>query len=177
MTFKVVRRPRVDVDLRGYVQSHGLDVPKRGVWHDTESSDAAGIRDIQGIADFWHRQDKGYGAHIIIDEEGNSGLCANMDQITWAVANRNTGTVSIELIGFARFVPSVWLARPAQLDKLAKWMAWINLEWDINLRFDVEKGWSGHRDQPNQTHTDPGPWFPKSLVLTKARRYRAEGWM
>lgn len=171
-----VRQPRVDLDCRGEVATHGWHDPVRGIWHDTESHDLWGIRDLQGVVDYWKSQDRGYGAHLIIDAEGLTALCANPNEVTWHTGMRNTGSYGIELIGLASFTAKLWLGRKKQLDKLARWMAWLNLEHDILLRFGTSYGWSGHRDQPNQTHTDPGRFFPKGRVIRLAQQYRAEGW-
>lgn len=182
MTKKVLRRPRVDLDARGRIQTHGHMVPVRGDWHTTECGDAAGIRELEGVVAFWERQALGYGAHVIIDADGNSALCADPGEVTWHTESRNTGMVGIELIGFARFSPKVWWLRRAQLDKLAKWIAWLNLEYGIPIRFSTASGWSGHIDQTYaydlpSGHTDPGRFFPKGYVLAKAAKYRAGGWM
>ncbi len=171
-----VRKPLVQLDARGRVQTHGTHVPIRGIWHDTESHDLAGTRDLEGIVAFWRQQAAGYGAHLIIDKDGNTAQCADFDKVTWHTGGRNTGSIGIELVGFARFVPSVWWTRRKQLDKLAKWIAYLNLEYEIPIRFHVDKGWSGHRDQPAQSHTDPGPWFPKNYVIRRAKQFRANGW-
>ena len=176
MAKQLSHRPRVDLDARGRIETHGNQLVKRGVFHDTESHDAAGIRDLEGIVRFWQGQGLGYGAHLIIDKAGNSALCANPEHITWAVARRNTGSFHIELIGFARFTPKLWRARPAQLEKLARWMAWLNYHYEIPLHFGINYGWSGHRDQPNQTHTDPGRFFPRTRVLRRANELRKSGW-
>lgn len=173
---KTVRRPRIDLDALGRVATHGFHVPRRGIWHSTESSDYAGIRDLEGIVAYWGRQGRGLGSHVIIDKAGNSALCVPPGKIAWHVGGRNTGSVGIELIGFARFTPTLWFVRRAQLDKLARWMAWLDFFYGIPLRFGVERGWSGHGGQPNQTHWDPGPWFPKKYVLRLACRYRENGW-
>lgn len=171
---KAVRRPRIDVDVN--VATHGVQFPVRGVVHTTEGSDANGTKDITGVAAFWKRQGLGLGAHVLIDKAGNSGLGADPDEITWAVAGRNTGSVHIELIGYARFKRFQWLRRRKQLDKLARWMAWLSLEYGIKLKRDANFGWSGHRDQPNANHTDPGPYFPWPKVLKLARKYHKDGW-
>jgi hypothetical protein len=149
------------------------------VWHSTESHDAAGIRDLQGIVHFWRGQHLGYGAHIIIDKDGNSAFCADPTRTTWAVQSHNTGGVHIELVGFAKFQPKTWFLRRKQLHKLARWMAWLNLEYGIPLRFSVNHGWSRHADQSKVyggTHWDPGRGFPTKYVLRLAASYRAEGW-
>lgn len=174
-----VRRPRVDLDARGLIETHGRQRPVRGVFHSTECGDAQGISELTGVVRFWRNQGLGYGAHVIIDRDGNSALCANPNEECWAVENRNGGTVSIELVGFARFTPKLWWARPRQLDKLARWMAWLALEYDIPLRFHVDRGWSRHADQSRVyggSHWDPGPFFPMGWVIRKAVVYRREGW-
>lgn len=174
-----VRRPIINVDGRAYVTPHGRHVPKRGVWHSTECGDLRGLSDLKGVANFWKQQGRGYGAHLIIDKDGNSALCCNFDDIAWAVENHNTGTISVELIGFARFGLASWLLRRKQLDKLSRWMAWIRKEYGIPLDFNVNKGWSRHADQSKAfggTHTDPGVGFPYRMVLRKARAYYKHGW-
>lgn len=173
---RTVKRPSVELDARGKVETHGHHDLVRGIWHDTESHDFAGIQDLQGIVNFWNRQGKGYGAHVIIDKDGNSALCANPNEITWHTGLRNTGSWGMELVGLARFSTHLWVVRYKQLQKAAKWMAWLNLEFDVPLRFDIEHGWSGHRNQPRQFHTDPGLFFPKAMVLRWANGYRENGW-
>ncbi len=174
-----VRRPRIDVDLRGQVATHGRAFPARVVLHSTECGDAPGDLELRGVAAFWRRQGKGYGAEILIDRDGLFCLAANPDEITWAVQSHNTGTVSIELIGYARFGVTDWFRRRKQLVKLAKTLAWLSIEYAIPLRFDVNHGVSRHLDQSRVfggSHTDPGKGFPLGYVLRKARRFKANGW-
>lgn len=173
--------PRIDYDARGKLQTHGKMTAIRGDWHSTECSDATGITDLEGIVTFWQNQGLGYGSHVIIDKDGNSALCANFDEVMWHTEQRNTGMVGIELVGFARFTPKIWFARLAQLDKLAKWIAYLNLDYGIPITFSVNVGWSGHIDQTHafnlpSGHTDPGVFFPKNYVLRKAAEYRHNGW-
>jgi hypothetical protein len=180
MSKRVVRIPHVDLDARGDIQTHGKQTPFRGVWHSTECGDAHGITELEGVVGFWMEQNLGYGAHVIIDKDGNSALCADPNQITYAVEHHNTNTWSVELIGYARFTPKLWWARVKQLDKLARWMAWLNLEYGVPLQFGVSRGWSRHLDQSKAfggSHTDPGVFFPYRFVLRKARKYRKNGWM
>lgn len=177
---KSVRRPRVDVDARGRVAVHGgRQVPMFGVWHDTESHDAAGLRDLEAIVNYWVSQGDGLGAHIIIDKDGNSAYCAKPTQTTWAVAHHNTNGVHIELVGFAKFAPNAWFLRLKQLNKLARWMAWLNLEYGIPLHEGVNLGWAGHADHSKVyggSHWDPGTGFPRKWVLRRAKQYREKGW-
>lgn len=171
---KWVRRPLVQ--YFGQIDKHGKQIPTVGVWHDTESYDRLGITDLQGIVNYWRTQGNGLGAHLIIDKDGNSALNAPFDQVTWAVANNNTGKIHVELVGFARFVPPIWWTRISQLNKLAKWMAFLNKQYGIPLEFSTTAGWAGHRDFPAQSHTDPGRFFPKKYVLRRAQQFRDNGW-
>jgi N-acetyl-anhydromuramyl-L-alanine amidase AmpD len=128
------------------------------------------------VVNFWDRQGQGLGAHVLIDKDGNSALGADPHFITWAVRHANTGSVHFELIGFARFTPKLWWARLKQLNKLAKWLAWLNLEYGIELKRSRINGVAGHREFPGNDHTDPGKWFPWRFVLRRAREYRKKGW-
>jgi hypothetical protein len=173
---KWVRRPLVQLDARGRVATHGRQTPVRGIWHTTECNDAPGIRELEGVVGFWQRQGRGFGTQLIIDADGNSALCGNPNQLMYGAKGANLGTVHVELIGFARFVPRIWWARLKQLNKLAKWMAWLNLEYGIPLEESTTRGWSGHNDHPAGGHWDPGKWFPRKYVLRKARQFRQNGW-
>src|SRR5438067_836648 len=102
-----VRKPRIVYRDPNPI-THGTMTPVRVVLHDTESHDTAGIGDVKGIYDFWHRQGLGYGAHFVVDGEGNVGQGASCKQITWHVGNLNTGSIGIEQVGFASFTKLVW---------------------------------------------------------------------
>lgn len=171
-----VRRPRVELDARGDVATHGYHKPIRIGVHTTEGGDSPGIRELQGVVDFWKRQGQGLGAHVLIDADGNSCWGADFNRVCWAIKKANTGTVHFELIGFARFRPQAWWLRLAQLNKLAKWIAYLNLEEGIPIERSVERGVAGHREFPGNDHGDPGKYFPWPYVLRKARQYRKNGW-
>ena len=173
------RRPRVELDCRGQVATHGFHRPERAIIHDTESHDHKGLRDLQGIVNYWSTVSWGPGAQVIIDKDGNSCLCADPNRITYHTQGRNTGSFGIELIGFARFTPKMWWLRVRQLNKCAKWLAWLNLEYGVPLEPSVFSGVSRHVDNSRVfggTHWDPGPSFPFKYVLRKARVFREKGW-
>lgn len=172
---KWVRKPRVQYDAVGLVATHGRQLPVRIVLHDTECCDAPGFTELAAVAKYWVNTGLGYGAHFVVDKAGNVAQCADPDRIMWAVENRNSGTVHIELIGFSTY-GALWWKRPKQLAKVAKLIAWLNAEYGIPIEHDPDRGVSGHREQPKQTHTDPGRVFPYKLLLTLARRYRSIGW-
>jgi len=171
-----VRRPLVQYDARGEVATHGRHLPVRIGIHTTECHDAPGIREMEGVVGFWKRQGMGLGAHVLIDKDGNSCLAADFHHICWAIKGANTGTVHFELIGFARFSPKVWWSRLKQLNKLAKWIAYLNYEYGIPIDRSIHRGVAGHNEFPGNDHTDPGKFFPWKYVLRRARQYRENGW-
>lgn len=171
---KWVRRPRVE--FFGKAPSHGLHTPVAGVWHDTESHDYPGLKEFGAIVNYWRNTPEKLGAHLIIDKDGNSALCVPFNKKAYAVSLHNTGRIHIELVGFSKFTPKLWWLRIKQLNKLAKWMAYLNKEYGIPLVESVEAGWAGHSSYPGQSHKDPGRWFPKKYVLRKAVQFRENGW-
>lgn len=177
---KRVRQPVVQFNGRSFIQTHGDQSPVRIILHSTESHDHEGVRDIEGIFNFWKNQAKGYGSHIIVDKDGNSGFGAPATKICWHTAGRNTGSIGIEQIGFARFSLHTWrFTRRKQLDKVARWMAWYSKKYDIPLVINVNKGVSTHKMQSDRfggTHWDPGYGFPLEWVVQKAKNYKRWGW-
>jgi hypothetical protein len=171
-----VRRPRIELDCRDDVATHGNHTPVRGGVHTTECGDSPGTVEMQGVVDFWRRQNRGLGAQILIDADGNSCLGADLHKICYAIKNANTGTVHVELVGRAGFLPTIWWLRLKQLNKLAKWMAYLNLEYGIPIVRSVDHGWAGHNQFPGNDHTDPGRWFPWRYTLRRAQQFRENGW-
>lgn len=167
--------PPIAYDGRELVTSHGSHLPVRVVLHDTESHDTAGIGDLRGIAEFWHRQGRGYGAHVGVDKEGNSARYVSDDLIGWHVQDRNTGSLGVEQIGFASFPLAVWWTRPRQLQTVARWLAYWSDRYGIPLRLHVERGVSTHAMQSEAYgggHYDPGRGYPLRFVVQLARTYK-----
>jgi hypothetical protein len=160
--------PSITVDCVGQIETHGQHEPRRIVLHDTESHDCKGIRDLTGIVAFWKRQALGYGAHVIVDAQGNSARCALPRSITWHVGGHNTGSLGIEQTGFARFLPKVWRRRPKQLQAVAVWLAFWSEQYGIPLIHSTDHGVCTHADF-HGGHTDPGRGYPLAHVLALAR--------
>lgn len=174
-----VRRPHVAYNAVGKIFTHGQMWPVRFIIHSTESHDAAGLKDLEGIVGFWRRQSLGYGAHLVIDSDGNTAICASPEQKTWHTYKRNTGSIGIELVGFARFSPHAWFLRIKQLRELARWLAYYSDLYAIPLRFSTDRGVAGHRHHSKEfggTHWDPGFSFPFGFVIRLAKKYKAHGW-
>jgi N-acetyl-anhydromuramyl-L-alanine amidase AmpD len=173
-----VRKPAVKHNAIGKMATHGAHTPRRVILHTTESGDVAGVSDVSGVFAFWRQQGRGYGAHLVIDAEGNTGQGAYGNAIVWATYGANTGSLQIEMVGRAKWTMLDWVrpSRRRQLNEVAKWIAWWNLLYDIPIRFDTDAGVCRHRDFPAGGHTDPGAGFPLGWVLKRARAYRRTGW-
>ena len=120
---------------------HGTHKPVRIVLHDTESHDTAGVAEIRGVFNFWHTQKNPdgtlakYGAHFVVDRNGNVGRGGDPTQIQWHVTNLNTGSIGIEQIGFATFRNLVWRRkRRKQLYAVARIIAWAHGRYGIPIR-------------------------------------------
>ncbi len=171
------------IAVKGSVDVHGRQNPVRVVLHDTESHDAAGITDISGIFNFWKSQGLGYGAHFIVDKDGNVGQGARCRDETWHVGNYNNGSIGIEQVGFASYTELIWKRdRLKQLIKVARLLAWLSVTFDIPLVHSIERGVCTHADVGRagidpSGHTDPGAGYPLTLVLWLANRYvKRGGW-
>lgn len=163
--------PRVDYDGRRLVAGHGFHVPHRICLHDTESHDARGIRDLAGIATYWHGVPWGPGAHYGVDGEGYIARYLDDNEIGYHVQGRNTGSLGIEIVGFARWAPSIWLLRRAQREDVARLLAWLCERWEIPLRLHPEHGITTHAIQSRLyggTHWDPGR-YPVEQTIARAR--------
>lgn len=174
-----VHRPTVNFEGYHLVESHGPHAPLRIILHDTESHDSRGIRDIEGVCNYWHSQGLGYGSHILVDSDGLTGMAVAPSFVAWHTARRNTGSLGIEQIGFARFSNALWWTRQAQLHKVAKWCAWWSKTYDIPLQVDIEHGISTHAMQSRAfggDHYDPGKGYPLGYLIRLARKYYHEGW-
>ncbi len=171
--------------------THGeMGLPVRVILHDTECGDAAGISELEGVVGFWLRGAEKDGAHFIVDADGNVAQCGRPTELMYHAGGLNTGSVGIEQIGFAHFTEADWLRRPAQLDKVARLLAWLHTEYRIPLEVPARQGANKpnvgvmthamvSRFEPGSLgHTDPGSGYPIAHVLNIAKAYvAAGGWL
>lgn len=177
-----VRLPIAVRDPRPWV--HGdMGRPTRVVLHDTESHDVAGLNDIAGIFSFWHTQTINgklaqYGAHYVIDKDGNIGKGGPDTQLQYHVGNLNTGSIGVEQVGFASFAKTVWKRdRRKQLWSVARVCAYAHAKYDIPLKVRSDPRLPGVTTHARigaagidpSGHTDPGPNYPLGLMLTMAK--------
>lgn len=118
--------------------------------------------------------------HVVIDAAGQSGRENDNEYVPWAAAwTGNRIGLHASLSGQAAFTRDQWLARSAQLEELARWLAHESREQAIPLQKVIGvgdpsvRGVCGHGDisqaYPRETnHTDPGPGFPWDHVLSLA---------
>ena len=169
---------------------HGSHTPVRIVLHDTESHDTAGVSDISGIFNFWHTQKNPdgslakYGAHFVVDGDGNVGKGGDTRQIQYHVGNLNTGSIGIEQIGFASLPRLIWKRRRRkQLYSVARILAWAHGEYGIPLKVQSDPqapGITTHRlvgaaGIDTSGHTDPGAGYPLGFVVTLAKMMQRIG--
>lgn len=177
---RTLRKPSVQAVC--HATPHGSMSPVRVVLHDTESHDTAGISDVRGIYSFWQSQGLGYGAHLVIDRDGNTAMAdCGFGTELWHVGNYNGGSIGIEQIGFASNKRAAWLHQnEQQIIKVARWIAWFHRAYGIPVEHSIEHGVCTHADVGHagidtSGHTDPGTGYPLDTVLWLARRYVARG--
>lgn len=180
---------RLKIDYNHFAETgtkagwHGPNVPRFGVLHSTESWDRAGLTDIEGVMNTWDRgtgDRKGVGAHWVNDARGNLGQYVPPTQVAWHCMNRNTGSVGIEQIAFARFDLAKWKTRLRQLHSTARIIAHCKRKFNIPIVHDLNRGWSTHAEQSKAfghgTRSDPGAGYPFRTVLALAKVYAVLGW-
>lgn len=179
-----VRRPRVDVKLT--YADHGHYRKSLIVLHETISHDAAGLSDIQGVGGYLSHV--GYGIHIVIDLEGNSGAVAPQEETaiyyhaSSGKLNANSRGIGIEQISMHTGVN--WWKRQVQLNKTARWCAYLCKKHNIRPVYDptCTNGICGHADvtragDVSGGHTDcTYPNYPTKMVARLTKMYLLLGW-
>jgi N-acetyl-anhydromuramyl-L-alanine amidase AmpD len=107
-------------------------------------------------------------AHLVISQAGVVTRAVPDDVVAWHAANRsvNARSIGIENEGHAGD-PATW--SPTLMDAL------VNVTAELVQRYGIpvvhaawdEPGVLGHADVPNQTHTDPGLYFPWDEFLSR----------
>ena len=167
-----MRKPFIHVDRRVHGNRHGVQYPLRIVLHSTESHDRPGNADIEGVLRYLEGTPDKLGIHFCVDAEGRVGQGLPVTSVAYHCKGLNTGSVGIEMIGFARFSVARWYARRAQLKKVAKLIAYLSIKYDIPIVHATAAGVCMHKDVPAGGHHDPGVGFPMRRVLRWARQIR-----
>jgi len=186
----VVRRPFINVNTTDYFDDRSDASKSIIVIHETVSHDYAGLSDITSIASYLGS--KGYGIHLIVDQEGKSGYSFDESAIYAHARGNNTGTIGIELVSFipalkitpwARF--RIWLSRERQTHKAARWCAYYSDRHGFPLQYSdgIEPGITSHYDISTAHSVPGGHWdgkpkhkgghFPMKRLVKLAKLYKA----
>lgn len=124
-------------------------------------------------------------SHASCDEtgallSGSRDGFVDYDRASWTLRSGNPISDNLEMCAWARWSRSEWLARPALLEAAARWVAercrarnipavWLSA---AQVRAGAA-GVCGHIDwtlgMKDGTHTDPGPGFPRDVVMKRAQ--------
>jgi hypothetical protein len=186
MTFVRIHKPHVAYRVRGNPFGIGAQNPVRIILHDTESGNLQNpsLDDIHAVVMGWHNTRFGDGTHpaaqFIVDGHGQVGQTASAAVETQHVGGLNGGSIGIEQVGFASLTHDEWLARKAQLERVARLMAWFHHRYGIPLHIADPQGASEPNvgvlthamvskfEPASEGHTDPGPNYPLAHVLARA---------
>lgn len=171
--------PTINKRIKG--ATHGSQHPRQIYLHCTESVNRPGLSDVLAIPAYWNKQGKGYNAHLVMDGEGLTAKCALDNQICWAVAGSNTGSLHIEFVGAASLSAREWAKLDRGLKQGAKWCAYWCEQHHIPIRLSVHGGIATHAMASAafgvSDHTDPGKNFPLEQFMKRVHYYHTNGWL
>ncbi len=138
-----------------YLQSpnytEGCDTKNVVVMHSTE-----GGPDAQEAADWFHNPSAQVSANFVVGQDGKVIQCVKIEDTPWAAPGANRRGGHIEMSGRMLSNPPHGPWTEVQLQTGAEIAAWLLTTWELPLdRVHL----LGHVDLPNQTHTDPGPYW------------------
>lgn len=136
---------------------------------------AEGAKDELGLGNFF-RNNGGGSSNAGIGQDGGYASYVNYADTAWTNPPLNEESDTVELCAFARWTREEWLARPALLDTLGRWLAWRCAVRGIPVVLlsadDLRAGKSGivmHRTvndvYKRSSHWDPGYNLPWDVVM------------
>ncbi len=184
----------LDISAEQADNCHGKSDKDMIVLHETVSPDYVGWADVKSVSAFLDSKD--YGIHGIVDKEGNVAWSYGLGRcIFYHTAseghNVNTRSIGIENVSNVMLLTSdntarwnIWWARDAQIEALAKLIAWVSdahdiplvvsdgntpgvtTHWQVTQKFNVPGGhvdcWPRHL----------GGYFPLLRVIQRARDFK-----
>jgi hypothetical protein len=128
-----VERAQPHVEVRRLVRNcssrHGAS-PLLIVVHDTEGANLPGLRDLQGLADWFDNPAAQASSHVATDADGNSARFVRDEDKAWHVAFYNPVSLGIEQVGFAS--QKTWTL--AEQAETARWIAYWSKLHGIPIR-------------------------------------------
>lgn len=132
----------------------------------------------------------GYGIHMIVDKDGNSGAVApEFETAVYYHAasgalNANSRGIGIEQVSYKTGKAGYWWSRARQLNKTARWCAYLCKRHGIRPVYDptCTNGIVGHHDLTVCGHVAGGhtdcqyPDYPTKWVANAAKVYMRMGW-
>jgi hypothetical protein len=154
--------------------------PQLIVVHATQGANLPGVRDLQGVGDWFDRLSTQASSHICVDDEGQSARFVADSRKAWHVSAYNSPALGGEQIGFTD--KTHWT--DAELHEMARWVA----RWSILHGIPIQKG-QVRQDRVEVVtpgvvrhselgvlggnHFDPGVQsYPLHDMLEMARHYR-----
>ena len=195
-----VRKVKVDLNIAPLMLpvAHGRHAKDMVVLHETVSPDYPGFADILGVARYMPRN--GLGIHGIVDGEGNFAWDVYGDTHVLYHAASGHGGVNTRSIGIEQVSRVMvqfpdkqrrwewWWQREAQIDKVAKVLAYLHrihaiplvyslgrapgvtTHWQVSKTFDVP---GGHQDcHPRHL----GGYYPALRVIHRAQYFYRRGY-
>lgn len=143
------------------------------VLHDTEGANLPGIRDLEGLGNYFDTGAAQASSHAANDGEGNDARFVPDSRKAWHCAGYNSVSVGLEQIGFAS--QEQWPDK--QVRNAAEWVAY----WSRLHRIPIQRGRvsNGQVVKPGVVlhselgaigggHHDPGPAYPVDRVVALA---------
>ncbi len=144
-----------------WVQSPNYSVANRGVGkismvivHTVQGS-------YNGCISWFQNTNAKVSAHFVVSKTGDVTQMVKEKDIGWHVGSENGYTVGIEHEGY---VTDPNYVTPQMLDASAKLTCYLLKKYQLPAS---KVGVKGHVELPNQTHTDPGKYWPWPSYLAK----------
>lgn len=142
---------------------------------------AEGAKTYQALGNYFADPGIDASSHVGIDDtKGVIGEYVKRGNKAWTCANANPVSVNVELCAWADWSSAEWGKHDAMLDNLARWIAEEAAYFDIPIvalspaqAQGTNWGVCQHKDLGSWGggHSDCGPNFPMSSVLTAAKGY------
>lgn len=167
------------IQAAGYTKGRNYVEAKEVDWLVLHS--AEGATSEIALGNFFAGTTKGSSA-AGIGQGGKYASYVNYADTAWCAPPLNQEGEHLEICGFAKWTRAEWLAHPAMLETVAKWIAWRCTVRRIPIRFVAlprvgTSGVTGHIQVNNvyhkSDHWDPGPNFPWDSVIARAQKIAA----